>query len=92
MDSPNLYGYIYGGGDASGRGNANVGDVTMVLEGCNIPVYVQLGAVVAASIYGGGRAAADSAARAEAIEVAISGGEGAGNLYMMGDSRVWRGM
>lgn len=37
-DCPNLYGYVLGGGDASGGGNASIGRVELTVSGSKAPV------------------------------------------------------
>ena len=55
-DCPNLYGYVLGGGDASGGGNASIGRVELTVSGSKAPVADQWGSPAAAVFYGGGTA------------------------------------
>lgn len=55
-DCPNLYAYVFGGGDASGGGNASIGRVELTVSGSTAPVADQWGSPVEGSFYGGGTA------------------------------------
>ncbi|WP_462385225.1 S-layer homology domain-containing protein [Intestinibacillus massiliensis] len=81
----NLYGYIVGGGWVWNTGSANVQDVEINLTGCVMPPAIQLGNVVAAAIYAGGKAgAAGSQATAGNTRINLSGGNLTGHVYCGG--------
>lgn len=87
-DCFNLYGYVYGGGDASNGGSANVGGVDLQVTGSATPVEEQFGQWVAGCFYGGGTAdgAGSRAKVLGAVALTFEGNELAGNVYGGGEA------
>lgn len=59
INSPNLYGYVVAGGDASKGGTATVGSTDLLIVGSEVPVALQWGDPVAAPVYGGGNSSGE---------------------------------
>ncbi|BFL12928.1 hypothetical protein K160097B7_21440 [[Clostridium] hylemonae] len=85
----NLYGYLYGGGTASGGGSARAGSVDIDVTACVTPVEEQFEDYwVCHAFYGGGEASGSgsSADIKGAVSLAVSKGEVAGNIYGSGEA------
>lgn len=84
---PNLYGYVYGGGYAYNQSEANVGSVSLLIDGSSIPVDVQFGNYVAAGIYGGGNASKNSQAKVlQDVQMTIQNTDTAGTISGGGEA------
>lgn len=84
----NLYGYLYGGGNASDGGHANTGSVDINIDASVTPVTKQWERWVAHASYGGGEASG-SGSQADVsgdINMKINGGEITGNIYGGGEA------
>lgn len=81
-----FYGYIFGGGDASSGGQANVQKSTIQLDNCDIYVDEQFGQMVAGTIYAGGEASgAQSSATVNDVTLTMDNNTTAGNVYCGGE-------
>ncbi|MEY8299056.1 MAG: InlB B-repeat-containing protein [Emergencia timonensis] len=87
-DCSNLYGYVHGGGNASSGGSAKTGSVELQIENCIIPIDEQFGSLVAGSVISGGSASGEGANAdiSGPVQLSISGGSGAGNIYGSGEA------
>lgn len=85
----NLYGYLYGGGNASDGGHANTGSVDINIDASVTPVVKdKWERWVAHASYGGGEASG-SGSQADVngdINMTINGGEITGNIYGGGEA------
>lgn len=81
-----FYGYIFGGGNASSGGQANVQKSTIQLDNCDIFVDEQFGQLVVGSIYAGGQASgAQSSATVNDVILTMNNNTTAGNVYCGGE-------
>lgn len=86
-DCPNLYGYVLGGGDASGGGNASIGRVELTVSGSTAPVANQFGSPVEGAFYGGGTASgADSDASVGSVTMLLEDSLISGGIFGGGDA------
>ncbi|MCQ4637552.1 hypothetical protein NE619_12515 [Anaerovorax odorimutans] len=85
----NLYGYIYGGGNAVNGGSANAGSVKMLVKDSITPVEEQFKDYwVCAAIYGGGTVdAASKADVAGSVEMEFTGDKLAGSILGGGEAK-----
>ncbi|WP_308754389.1 hypothetical protein [uncultured Anaerotruncus sp.] len=86
-DCPNLYGYVVGGGQASGGGRASAGRVELTVSGSKAPVGNQWGSPVAGAFYGGGTASgAGSDASVGSVTMLLEDSLIPGGIYGGGDA------